>query len=238
LFSVRAHAPSRARRGGPTRVRAAGDGESFLDKINPFKRSKGGELAKREAQSRADKNALITDDTRKQLFGDGLLGKVVSGVINQVASGLKEQISAAAEVSEMTYDTAVRACKIDSRVRRAMGEDIQATPPASQFSSTSSVNGKRTQTTTVGFSLRSADGRGGRAMVQAVSTSDERGRTVVNATVSLETGEQFMIADCAGEFDVVEGERASEIFETRQSRVSGGAADATVDVDADDVIDV
>ena len=151
----RAVVPSRGRRttrrASLTSPRAAGDGESFLDKINPFKKSKSAELAKREA----DANALINDDTRKQLFGDGLVGKMVSGMINQAASGLKQQMSAAAEATEVTYDSAVRACKMDGRVRSALGDDVQATPQMSQMSSSTNVNGVASQQTSVGFMQQS-----------------------------------------------------------------------------------
>ena len=133
------------------------------------------------------------------MFGDGLMGKMVSGMINQAASGLKEQMSAAAEATEVTYDSAVRACKMDGRVRSALGDDVQATPPMSQMSSSTNVNGVASQQTSVGFLLQSSTGR--RAQVQAVSTTTN-GVVTVDATVVTETGEQFVIPDCGGGDDV------------------------------------
>lgn len=220
-----------ARRASLTSPRAAGDGESFLDKINPFKRSKSAELARREA----DANALINDETRKQLFGDGLMGKMVSGMINQAASGLKQQMSAAAEVTEVTYDSAVRACKMDSRVRRALGDDAQATPPMSQMSSSTNVNGVASQQTSVGFLLQSSTGR--RAQVQAVGTTTN-GVQTVSCTVVTETGERFVIEDCGpggGDDAWVDGQTGGG---SETSIPSPFARGTTIDVDADDVIDV
>ena len=219
------------RRASLTSPRAAGDGESFLDKINPFKKSKSAELAKREA----DASALINDETRKQLFGDGLMGKMVSGVINQAASGLKEQMSAAAEATEVTYDSAVRACKMDGRVRSALGDDVQATPPMSQMSSSTNVNGVASQQTSVGFLLQSSTGR--RAQVQAVSTTTN-GVVTVDATVVTETGEQFVIRDCGGGDDVWASDGGGAGGARQTSVPSPFARGTTIDVDADDVIDV
>ena len=233
----RAVVPSRGRhatrRASLTSPRAASDGESFLDKINPFKKSKSAELAKREA----DANALINDETRKQLFGDGLMGKMVSGVINQAASGLKEQMSAAAEATEVTYDSAVRACKMDDRVRSALGNDVQATPPMSQMSSTTNVNGVASQQTSVGFLLQSSTGS--RAQVQAVSTTTS-GVVTVDATVVTETGEQFVIRDCGpgGGDDTWVSDSGGADSASGTSIPSPFARGTTIDVDADDVIDV
>ena len=233
----RAVVPSRGRRttrrASLTSPRAAGDGESFLDRINPFKKSKSAELAKREA----DANALINDDTRKQLFGDGLVGKMVSGMINQAASGLKEQMSAAAEATEVTYDSAVRACKMDGRVRSALGDDVQATPPMSQMSSSTNVNGVASQQTSVGFLLQSSTGS--RAQVQAVSTTTS-GVVTVDATVVTETGEQFVIRDCGpgGGDDAWASDGGAAGGASETSIPSPFSRGTTIDVDADDVIDV
>ena len=215
------------------RPRAASE-ESFLDKINPFKKSKG-ELAKREKEQ---ENALINDETRKQFFGDGLMGKAISGLINNAASGLKEQMSVAAEASAVTYDSAVRACRIDSRIRNALGSDFTATPPMSQMSSSTSINGVSATQTTVGFLLQSSSAR--RAQVQAVSTT-ANGVTTVDATIAMDGGEQFTIKDCAGGADAVMADDGN--FSSGGSgggQASGGYsnAGATIDIDADDVIDV
>ena len=49
-------------------------------------------LAKREQEA----NQVINDDMRKQLFGDGLGGRVLAGMVNNVAGALEEQMGAAA----------------------------------------------------------------------------------------------------------------------------------------------
>jgi hypothetical protein len=213
--------------------RAAAGEESFLDKINPFKK-KSAELVKRASD---DKNAtaLINDDTRKQLFGDGLLGRAVSGLINKAASGAQEQMRSAAEASEVTYDAAVRATRIDSRVRNALGNDFSATPPMSQMSSSANINGVSSQQTSISFLLQSTTGR--RAQVQAVSTT-MNGVTTVDATVATDGGEQFVIKDCAGGADAVMAD--ASVYGGASGRSDRGYSDpgATIDIDADDVIDV
>ena len=115
-------------------VRAADDG-NFLDKLNPFKAMEKAQeknaLAKREQEA----NQVINDDMRKQLFGDGLGGRVLAGMVNNVAGALKEQMGAAAAASQETYDAAERAVRSDPKMRAALGDGIQCTPPMSQMSS-------------------------------------------------------------------------------------------------------
>ena len=143
--------------------------------------------------------------------------------------------SVGAEATEVTYDSAVRACKMDGRVRSALGDDVQATPPMSQMSSSTNVNGVASQQTSVGFLLQSSTGR--RAQVQAVSTTTN-GVVTVDATVVTETGEQFVIRDC-GDGDDVWASDGGGAGGARQTSVpSPFARGTTIDVDADDVIDV
>ena len=110
----------------------ADDDESLLRKLNPFKAIKKQQEKAAIEKRREEANKVISDDVRKQLFGDGLMGKMAAGLINNAAGALKEQFNAAAEASEVTYDAAVRAVRNDTRVRRALGDDVQATPPMSR----------------------------------------------------------------------------------------------------------
>ena len=130
-------------------VRAADDG-NFLDKLNPFKAMEKAQeknaLAKREQEA----NQVINDDMRKQLFGDGLGGRVLAGMVNNVAGALKEQMGAAAAASQ------------------ELGDGIQCTPPMSQMSSSQNVNGVQTQSTTIVFIAQGSNGA--QAQVQATGT--------------------------------------------------------------------
>lgn len=147
-----------------------GDDDSLLSKLNPFKAVKKAQQKAELQRRKEDANKVINDDMRKQLFGDGLVGRMAAGMINNVAGALKEQMSEAAEKSQDCYEAATRAVRNDSRARRYLGEEIQCTPPMSQMSSSMNVNGVATQTTQIMF-LAQGPGNGRSAQVQAVSSS-------------------------------------------------------------------
>ena len=89
----------------------------------------------------------------------------------------------------MTHDAAVRAVRNDTRVRRALGNDVQATPPMSQMSNSSSVNGVTVQTSTIGFVLQDAR-TGKQAQAQAKGTTGADGALRVDVAVTvMGTGE-------------------------------------------------
>lgn len=117
------------------------DDESLLSKLNPFKALKKAQQKAAIEKRKQDANKVISDDMRTQLFGEGLMGKMAAGMINNVAGALREQMSEAAEKSQDCYDAATRAVGNDSRVRRYLGDGVQCTPPMSQMSSSMNVNG-------------------------------------------------------------------------------------------------
>ena len=232
--------PSRAVVRAPGVARAmANDDESLLDKLNPFKAMKKQQEKAAIEKRREEANKVISDDVRKQLFGDGLMGKMAAGLINNAAGALKEQFNAAAEASEVTYDAAVRAVRNDTRVRRALGDDVQATPPMSQMSNSSSVNGVTVQTSTIGFVLQDAR-TGKQAQAQAKGTTGADGALRVDVAVTvLGTGESFLLEDVTNGADAQAFWEAGEVADpTGGSKAWGGSAGATIDIDADDVIDV
>lgn len=215
----------------------ADDDESLLRKLNPFKAIKKQQEKAAIEKRREEANKVISDDVRKQLFGDGLMGKMAAGLINNAAGALKEQFNAAAEASEVTYDAAVRAVRNDTRVRRALGNDVQATPPMSQMSNSSSVNGVTVQTSTIGFVLQDAR-TGKQAQAQAKGTTGADGALRVDVAVTvMGTGESFLLEDVTNGADVEEFLEAGA-NPTEGSKAWGDSAGATIDIDADDVIDV
>ena len=189
----------------------ADDDESLLRKLNPFKAIKKQQEKAAIEKRREEANKVISDDVRKQLFGDGLMGKMAAGLINNAAGALKEQFNAAAEASEVTYDAAVRAVRNDTRVRRALGDDVQATPPMSK-----------------------------QAQAQAKGTTGADGALRVDVAVTvLGTGESFLLEDVTNGADAEAFWEAGEVADpTEGSKAWGGSAGATIDIDADDVIDV
>lgn len=64
------------------------------------------------------------------------------------------------------------------------------------------------------------------------------GVTTVDATVATDGGEQFVIKDCAGGADAVMAD--ASVYGGASGRSDRGYSDpgATIDIDADDVIDV
>ena len=204
-------------------VRAADDG-NFLDKLNPFKAMEKAQeknaLAKREQEA----NQVINDDMRKQLFGDGLGGRVLAGMVNNVAGALKEQMGAAAAASQETYDAAERAVRSDPKMRAALGDGIQCTPPMSQMSSSQNVNGVQTQSTTIVFIAQGSNGA--QAQVQATGTGGGEQELRMDIKGVLANG---AVIDVDGLGGGGGGGGADGVFDVEAT---------TIDVDDDGVIDV
>lgn len=78
------------------------------------------------------------------LFGNGLLGRALGGLVMNAAKGLSEQLAAAARETQNIYEAAAAAIEADSRVAAALGA-VSVGPPVSQSSSSSSVNGRVTK---------------------------------------------------------------------------------------------
>ena len=203
-------------------VRAADDG-NFLDKLNPFKAMEKAQeknaLAKREQEA----NQVINDDMRKQLFGDGLGGRVLAGMVNNVAGALKEQMGAAAAASQETYDAAERAVRSDPKMRAALGDGIQCTPPMSQMSSSQNVNGVQTQSTTIVFIAQGSNGA--QAQVQATGTGGGEQELRMDIKGVLANGNVIDVDGLGGGG----GGGADGVFDVEAT---------TIDVDDDGVIDV
>ena len=204
-------------------ARAADDG-NFLDKLNPFKAMEKAQeknaLAKREQEA----NQVINDDMRKQLFGDGLGGRVLAGMVNNVAGALKEQMGAAAAASQETYDAAERAVRSDPKMRAALGDGIQCTPPMSQMSSSQNVNGAQTQSTTIVFIAQGSNGA--QAQVQATGTGGGEQELRMDIKGVLANG---AVIDVDGLGGGGGGGGADGVFDVEAT---------TIDVDDDGVIDV
>lgn len=218
---VRADIAARDRRGGrvATAVRAADDG-NFLDKLNPFKAMEKAKEKNAIAKREKEANQVINDDMRKQLFGDGLGGRMLQGVVNNVAGALKEQMGAAAAASQETYDAAERAVRSDPKMRAALGDGIRCMPPMSQMSSSQNVNGVQTQATTIVFIAQGSNGR--QAQVQATGTGGGDQELRLDISGMLDTGEVVKVDVNGG------GGGADGVFDVEAK---------TIDVD-DDVIDV
>jgi len=213
-------------------VRAASgssDDESLLDKLNPFKAIKKQQEKTAIEKRKADANAVISDDMRKEIFGDGIVGRLASGLINKAASSLKEQMDTMAASTEVTYDAAQRAVCNDARCRRALGEDINVTPPMSQSNNSQSLNGRTVQTTIVGFVAQGMR-TGKQAQVQASSTTDADGEFTVDVRVTVVgSGEVIELVDVTrrGDYDAGPGAAATD---------TTAAAEAAAPFDRGDVM--
>ena len=136
----------------------------------------------------------------------------------------------------MTYDAAVRAVRNDTRVRRALGDDVQATPAMGPDVQLSSVNGVTVQTSTIGFVLQDAR-TGKQAQAQAKGTTGADGALRVDVAVTvMARGRASSSRMSANGADVEEFWEAGANPTEEQSM--GWLGGGTIDIDADDVIDV
>lgn len=110
-------------------------------------------------------------DVRRQLFGGGLLGRVVGGVLNSALASIAEQARQAQEAAAELQSRAQRVVRGSRELQRAApGQDFTLLPPVSQSAFTASVNGRVQSRMRLVMPL--VDGRGrllGQAAVEQVS---------------------------------------------------------------------
>ena len=85
---------ARPRGGDGRRRRGRRQTESFLEKMNPFKKKTSSDASVQRQSSpkkKTKKRDLISSEQREQLFGNGLMGRVATGVINNLARKVGEK---------------------------------------------------------------------------------------------------------------------------------------------------
>ena len=70
-------------------VRASGDDESLLDRLNPLKKLQKAQEERALEKSRRDANKLLSDEQGEQLFGKGLMGKLATGMVNNIGGAVR-----------------------------------------------------------------------------------------------------------------------------------------------------
>lgn len=221
----------RARRAASHVARAGrrGDGAdaddgplAALKRLNPFAKKEETTTSTSVERAREDARGgggdVIPRDVREQIFGKGLMGKIVGGAANAMAGQLRDQMAAAGEASATCYEDASRDVKLDRNLERALGGGrVECGPVVQQSSSSSNVNGVKTTQTFIAFQVRSST-TGRVALVRAQS---DGARTT--SVAQLDDGRTLEIGRVSGGGDATDDPYAS-----------GGV----FDVDADDVIDV
>lgn len=131
-------------------------------------------------------------------FGGGLvgslLGKAVGGVLRSAVGALGEQLREAAERAQDVQDQASRLIESSSKVRAALGGSIRVGAPVSQSSSSSSINGRSSQTVTLIVPVVGANGRTAQAQVRAVEGGGS-GRPQLSVSVRLPNGQTVDLDD-------------------------------------------
>lgn len=191
-----------------------------LKRLNPFAKKEETSTSVERAQrdARGGGGDVIPRDVREQIFGKGLMGKIVGGAANALAGQLRDQMSVAADAAARCYEDASRDVKLDRNLELALGGGrVECGPVVQQSSSSSNVNGVKTTQTFVAFQVRSST-TGRVALVRAQSNGAN-----TTSVAQLDDGRTLEIGRASGGGD-----------ENDDPYASGGV----IDVDADDVIDV
>ena len=183
---------------------AKAEEESFFEKLNPFKKKENAlTTTEREQQMNMNnrknkKNELINSTQREQLFGKGLMGRVATGVINNLAGQLAEVMSEMRTNVEDAYEIARSKCEKDGKLREALGgEDIIVGPVTTQMSNSMNVNGKRTDVTRIGMIASSSSGTKV-ASIAVTMESVTTGKKNVTVVATLRNGESFEVDGVGG----------------------------------------
>ena len=186
------------------KVFAKAEEESFFEKLNPFKKKENAlTTTEREQQMNMNnrknkKNELINSTQREQLFGKGLMGRVATGVINNLAGQLAEGMSEMRTNVEDAYEIARSKCEKDGKLREALGsEDVIVGPVTTQMSNSMNVNGKRTDMTRIGMIASSSSGNRV-ASIAVTMESVTTGKKNVTVVATLRNGESFEVDGVGG----------------------------------------
>ena len=195
------------------RVRAAAttddddDKESFLEKMNPFKKktSSSDNAASVQRQSSPKKKTtkkrgdLISSEQREQLFGNGLMGRVATGVINNLARKVGEEYEGMYANVEEAYDIARRKCERDGKLREALGGgEVIVGPVTMQMSNSMNVNGKKTDVTRIGMVASSSASGNNVASISATMESVTAGTKNVRVIATMRSGQSFEVDGVGG----------------------------------------
>jgi len=186
------------------RVRAAATDdddatESFLEKMNPFKKKTSDASVQRQSQKKTKKRDLISSEQREQLFGNGLMGRVATGVINNLARKVGEEYEGMYANVEEAYDIARRKCERDGKLREALGGgEVIVGPVTMQMSNSMNVNGKKTDVTRIGMVASSSASGNNVASIAATMESVTAGTKNVRVVATMRSGQSFEVDGVGG----------------------------------------
>ena len=180
--------------------------ESFLEKMNPFKKktSSSDNAASVQRQSSPKKKTtkkrdLISSEQREQLFGNGLMGRVATGVINNLARKVGEEYEGMYANVEEAYDIARRKCERDGKLREALGGgEVIVGPVTMQMSNSMNVNGKKTDVTRIGMVASSSASGNNVASISATMESVTAGTKNVRVIATMRSGQSFEVDGVGG----------------------------------------
>lgn len=199
VMAAKDDADERAEKALNDLTKAGKDAMNALDRLNPFKKQST-ELSTVKEPERETTGELISPKVREELFGKGLLGKVVTAGINSAAKSFVEAVEDVQNNVEDAYDIASRKCERDSRLADALGGGtISIGPITSTNVNAVSRNGQQADVTNLGFT---ASGDRGIASISVTAESIKGERTNIQVVATLQTGKSFEVDGLGGGRDV------------------------------------
>jgi len=126
-----------------------------------------------------------------QMFGGGLIGRALGGVVASAINQIGQQIEQASKESSGAYEDAASRIISSRKLRSYMGE-VRVGPIISQSLSSSSINGQVTKSVNLIFPVYSAAGLTAQAQVVSQESSASKRSSVV---VRLPDGKNIQIED-------------------------------------------
>jgi len=127
------------------------------------------------------------------------MGRVATGVINNLARKVGEEYEGMYANVEEAYDIARRKCERDGKLREALGGgEVIVGPVTMQMSNSMNVNGKKTDVTRIGMVASSSASGNNVASISATMESVTAGTKNVRVIATMPSGQSFEVDGVGG----------------------------------------
>lgn len=144
----------------------------------------------------------------KDLFGGGIMGRMMGGLVTSAIKAVSEQVAASAKESNAAYNEAARKLRSSSKLKSRLGDAIEVGPALSQSVSSAYINGRSSKQIQLLVPVYGVGGRAAQAVVQVQEAAGQPRN--FDITVRLPEGDSVRITG-SGDDDSGSGEAGRTI---------------------------